>query len=222
MINLRNIKFWIFDLDNTLYSSTANIFSKIDKKMCQFIIDELHVDEEEALKIKNKYFLEHGTTLNGLMKKHNINAERFLEFVHDIDYSFLNKNEMLNNEIKKLPGKKIIFTNGSKKHAKTTIEKLGIKDNFSVIFDIVDSDYIPKPDITPYKKLISDNRIICSESIFFEDIAKNLIPAHKLGMKTAWIENNDKYCKEGFDGYHIDYRVKNLTKFLEDINNNLT
>ena len=98
---------------------------------------------------------------------------------------------------------------------------MGIKDNFSVIFDIVDSDYIPKPDITPYKKLISDNRIICSESIF-EDIAKNLIPAHKLGMKTAWIENNDKYCKEGFDGYHIDYRVKNLTKFLEDINNNLT
>ena len=219
MINLRNIKFWIFDLDNTLYSSTANIFSKIDKKMCQFIIDELHVDEEEALKIKNKYFLEHGTTLNGLMKKHNINAERFLEFVHDIDYSFLNKNEILNKELKKLPGKKIIFTNGSKKHAKITIEKLGIKDNFSVIFDIVDSDYIPKPDITPYKKLISDNRIICSESIFFEDIAKNLIPAHKLGMKTAWIENNDKYCKEGFDGYHIDFRVKNLTKFLEDINN---
>ena len=100
MINLRNIKFWIFDLDNTLYSSTANIFSKIDKKMCQFIIDELHVDEEEALKIKNKYFLEHGTTLNGLMKKHNINAERFLEFVHDIDYSFLNKNEILNKELK--------------------------------------------------------------------------------------------------------------------------
>ena len=222
MINLRNIKFWIFDLDNTLYSSTANIFSKIDKKMCQFIIDELHVDETEALEIKNKYFLEHGTTLNGLMKKHNINAERFLEFVHDIDYSFLNKNEILNKELKKLTGKKIIFTNGSKKHAETTIEKLGIKDNFSVIFDIVDSDYIPKPDIASYKKLISKNRIKCSESIFFEDIAKNLLPAHKLGMKTAWIENNDKYCKEGFDGYHIDYRVKNLTKFLEDINNNLT
>ena len=221
MINLRNIKFWIFDLDNTLYSSTANIFSKIDKKMCQFIIDELHVDEEEALKIKNKYFLEHGTTLNGLMKKHNINAERFLEFVHDIDYSFLNKNEILNKELKNCLVKKLFLQMGQK-HAKITIEKLGIKDNFSVIFDIVDSDYIPKPDITPYKKLISDNRIICSESIFFEDIAKNLIPAHKLGMKTAWIENNDKYCKEGFDGYHIDYRVKNLTKFLEDINNNLT
>ena len=219
MIDLKKIKFWIFDLDNTLYSSTANIFSKIDKKMCQFIIDELRVDEAEALKIKNKYFLEHGTTLNGLMKKHNINAERFLEFVHDIDYSFLNKNEILNKELKKLTGKKIIFTNGSKKHAETTIEKLGIKDNFSVIFDIVDSDYIPKPDIAPYKKLISKNRIKCSESIFFEDIAKNLLPAHKLGMKTAWIENNDKYCKEGFDGYHIDFRVKNLTKFLEDINN---
>ena len=122
MISLKNIKFWIFDLDNTLYSSTTNIFSKIDKKMCQFIIDELHVDETEALEIKNKYFLEHGTTLNGLMKKHNINAERFLEFVHDIDYSFLNKNEILNKELKKLTGKKIIFTNGSKKHAETTIE----------------------------------------------------------------------------------------------------
>ena len=218
MISLKNIKFWIFDLDNTLYSSTTNIFNKIDKKMCQFIIDELRVDESEALKIKNKYFHEHGTTLNGLMKKHNINAERFLEFVHDIDYSFLNKNEKLNYELKKLPGSKIIFTNGSKKHAKITIEKLGIKDNFSVIFDIVDSDYIPKPDITPYKKLISKYRINCSESIFFEDIAKNLLPAHKLGIKTAWIENDDKYCKEGSDGYHVDFRVKNLTKFLEDIN----
>ena len=218
MINLKNIKFWIFDLDNTLYSSTTNIFSKIDKKMCQFIIDELRVDESEALKIKNKYFHEHGTTLNGLMKKHNINAERFLEFVHDIDYSFLNKNEKLNYELKKLPGSKIIFTNGSKKHAETTILKLGIKDNFSGIFDIVDSDYIPKPDIAPYKKLISKYRINCSESIFFEDIAKNLLPAHQLGIKTAWIENDDKYCKEGFDGYHVDFRVKNLTKFLEDIN----
>tara|TARA_B100000886_G_scaffold338939_1_gene302992 strand:- start:36 stop:704 length:669 start_codon:yes stop_codon:yes gene_type:complete len=218
MISLKNIKFWIFDLDNTLYSSTTNIFSKIDKKMCQFIIDELSVNETEALKIKNKYFHEHGTTLNGLMKKHNINAERFLEFVHDIDYSFLNKNEKLNYELKKLPGLKIIFTNGSKKHAETTILKLGIKDNFSGIFDIVDSDYIPKPDIAPYKKLIDKYRIDCSKSIFFEDIAKNLLPAHQLGIKTAWIENDDKYCKEGFDGNHVDFRVKNLTKFLEDIN----
>ena len=133
-------------------------------------------------------------------------------------YSGIDEFEKLNYELKKLPGSKIIFTNGSKKHAETTILKLGIKDNFSGIFDIVDSDYIPKPDIAPYKKLISKYRINCSESIFFEDIAKNLLPAHKLGIKTAWIENDDKYCKEGFDRYHVDFRVKNLTKFLEDIN----
>ena len=92
MRELNNIRHWIFDLDNTLYSATTNVFGKIDKKMCEFIMENLKVPQDEALKIKNEYFHSHGTTLNGLMKKHKIDAHHFLEFVHDIDYDFLKEN----------------------------------------------------------------------------------------------------------------------------------
>ena len=138
MKELSNIRHWIFDLDNTLYSATTNVFGKIDKKMCEFIMENLNVSKQEALKIKNDYFHNHGTTLNGLMKKHDIDAHHFLEFVHDIDYNFLNKNPELNNEIAKLPGEKIIFTNGSKKHAERVIERLVVEENFQKIFVILD------------------------------------------------------------------------------------
>ena len=218
MKELSEIRHWIFDLDNTLYSSSTNVFAKIDKKMCQFIMDNLHLSKEEALKIKNDYFHNYGTTLNGLMKKHNIDANLFLEFVHDIDYSFLNENSELNEEIKNLPGEKIIFTNGSKKHAERVMERLGIQENFKKIFDIEACEFIPKPEIEPYQKMIGEFQVDCKKSIFFEDIAQNLEPAHKLGMKTAWIEGDDPYCKKGFDGKHVHYTVKNLTEFLKQTN----
>ena len=218
MKELSKIKHWIFDLDNTLYAATTNVFNKIDKKMCEFIMENLKVSREDALKIKNNYFHQHGTTLNGLMKKHDIDAHHFLEFVHDIDYSFLKKDPSLNEEIKKLRGDKIIFTNGSKKHAERVIEKLGVEENFDKIFDIADCDFIPKPEIEPYNKLIDTFDIKVEESIFFEDIAKNLEPAHRLGMKTAWVRNDDPYCKEGFDGNHVHYKIENLTEFLKQTN----
>ena len=153
MRELNIIRHWIFDLDNTLYSATTNVFGKIDKKMCEFIMENLKVPQDEALKIKNEYFHSHGTTLNGLMKKHKIDAHHFLEFVHDIDYDFLKEDRELNAQIKKLPGEKIIFTNGSKKHAKRVIERLGIENNFEKIFDIVDCDFIPNPKLNLIKNL---------------------------------------------------------------------
>ena len=221
MIELKNIRHWVFDLDNTLYPNTTNLFSKIDVLMCKFIEDNLRVSSEEALSIKDTYFHEHGTTLNGLIKNHKINAEEFLEFVHNIDYSLLQKDLDLANEIKKLPGEKIIFTNGTKKHAQKVMKQLGIENNFEKIFDIIDAEFIPKPEIVPYKKMISIFEIDTKNSIFIEDIAKNLLPAHELGMKTAWVENEDLYCKAGFDGKHVHYKVKKLSDFLKQINESI-
>jgi len=109
MDEIKNVKFWIFDLDNTLYPSSTNLFSRIDKLMANFITEHLNVNHEEAIQIKNDYFQKHGTTLNGLIKNHNVDPHHFLEFVHNIDYSFLNKNEKLNKEIKSLPGKKLFL-----------------------------------------------------------------------------------------------------------------
>ena len=199
MDKIKDVKFWIFDLDNTLYPSSTNLFSGIDKLMASFITQHLNVDHEEAIQIKNDYFQKHGTTLNGLIKNHNIDPHHFLEFVHNIDYSFLNKNEKLNKEIKSLPGKKIIFTNGSRKHANNVISNMQLDENLFSIFDIVDSDFVPKPERSPYERLIKKYDIIPEQSIFFEDIARNLKPAHDLGMKTGWVINEDNWAKEGHD-----------------------
>ena len=155
------------------------------------------------------------------MKNHKIDAEEFLEFVNNIDYSLLQKDLDLANEIKKLPGEKIIFTNGTKKHAQKVMKQLGIENNFEKIFDIIDAEFIPKPEIVPYKKMISIFEIDTKNSIFIEDIAKNLLPAHELGMKTAWVESYDSYCKQGYDGKHVHYTIKNLTDFLKKINESI-
>ena len=117
MKSLTKIKFWLFDLDNTLYDGATKVFDQVDKKMSKFISEKLNVSLEEARKIQKNYFQEYNTTLNGMIKHHKIDADEFLEFVHNVDLSFLNKNEFLEEEIKKLKGKKIIFTNGSKAHA---------------------------------------------------------------------------------------------------------
>ena len=117
MKELKNIKFWLFDLDNTLYSGATKVFEQVDKKMTYFISSKLNISKEEARKIQKNYFQEYNTTLNGMIKHHKIDADEFLEFVHDVDLNFLNKDEILEDEIKKLEGKKIIFTNGSRAHA---------------------------------------------------------------------------------------------------------
>jgi putative hydrolase of the HAD superfamily len=218
MEKIKDIKFWIFDLDNTLYPSSTNLFSGIDKLMASFITQHLKVGHEEAMQIKNDYFQKHGTTLNGLIKNHNIDPHHFLEFVHNIDYSFLSKNEKLNKEINSLPGKKIIFTNGSKKHANNVISNLQLDENLFSIFDIVDSDFVPKPERSPYERLIKKYDIIPEQSIFFEDIARNLKPAHDLGMKTGWVINEDNWAKEGHDEDHVHFKIKELDHFLEQCN----
>lgn len=146
-MDLSNIDSWVFDLDNTLYSPEEEIFSQIDKKMTEFIISKFNVDEEEAFNIQKKYFLEYGTTLSGLMKRKNIDPDEFLEFVHDINLEILKPNNKLTSIIEKLPGDKFVFTNGSKKHAENVIQQLQMNKVFDDIFDIKDSNFIPKPNI---------------------------------------------------------------------------
>ena len=218
MKELKKIKYWLFDLDNTLYSGDTKVFDQVDKKMSKFISEKLKVSEEEAKKIQKNYFHEYNTTLNGMIKNHDIDATEFLEFVHDVNLDFLKKDEFLGNQINKLNGKKIIFTNGSKAHAANVTEKIGIDKLFDGVFDIVDSDFYPKPSIEPYKKIIENYNIEPEYCIFFEDIARNLKPAHELGMKTVWIKNKEPWAAEYSDSEFINYRTDNLAKFLEEIN----
>ena len=136
MNELNNIKYWLFDLDNTLYDGATKVFEQVDKKMTKFISEKLKVNKEEARKIQKNYFQEYNTTLNGMIKNHKIDADEFLEFVHDVDLNFLNKDELLEDQIRKLNGKKIIFTNGSRAHAENVTKRIGIDKLFDGIFDI--------------------------------------------------------------------------------------
>ena len=218
MKDLKNIKYWIFDLDNTLYSGDTKVFDQVDKKMSKFISEKLNVSIEEAKKIQKNYFHEYNTTLNGMIKNHEIDADEFLKFVHDVDFGFLKPNKPLKREISNLNGKKFIFTNGSKAHVENVTKRIGIEKLFDGVFDIVESDFIPKPSIEPYKKIIEKYKIEPQYSIFIEDIARNLKPAHELGMKTVWIKNDEPWAAKFSDSDFINYKTNNLAKFLKEIN----
>ena len=218
MKKFKSISCWIFDLDNTLYSGKTKVFEQVDKKMSQYISQKLNVSVKETEKIQKNYFHEYNTTLNGMIKNHKINAEEFLEFVHDIDIDFLEKDLKLSEEIKKLKGKKLIFTNGSRKHALNVTQRIGIDHHFDDIFDIVDSEFLPKPAIEPYKKLVKKHNIDPKLCVFVEDIARNLKPAYEMGMKTVWIENDEPWAKKFSDSDFVDYKTNNLAEFLKKIN----
>ena len=218
MKELKKIKYWLFDLDNTLYSGDTKVFDQVDKKMSSFISKKLNIDLEEAKKIQKNYFHEYNTTLNGMIKNHNIDAEEFLEFVHDVNLDFLKKDLDLQNELTNLVGKKYIFTNGSKAHASNVTKRIGIKNLFDGVFDIVESDFIPKPSIEPYKKIIQKYGIDPEYCIFIEDIARNLKPAYELGMKTVWIKNDEPWAAKFSNENFINYRTDNLSDFLRRIN----
>ena len=218
MKELTKIKYWMFDLDNTLYSGDTKVFDQVDKKMSKFISEKLNVSIEEAKKIQKNYFHEYNTTLNGMIKNHKIDANEFLEFVHDVDLNFLKEDKALENEIRKLNGKKIIFTNGSKAHAANVTKRIGIDKLFDGVIEKVESNFIPKPSIEPYKKIIENYKIEPQYCIFFEDIARNLKPAHELGMKTVWIKNDEPWAAKYSDSDFINYKTDNLVKFLKEIN----
>ena len=214
----QSIKFWIFDLDNTLYAGKTKVFEQVNKRMSKYISEKLNVSVEQAKKIQKKYFYEYNTTLNGMIKNHKIDANEFLEFVHDINIDFVKEDPELKKELKLLEGKKFIFTNGSKKHALNVTKKIGINQYFDDIFDIIDSNFVPKPAMEPYKKLVKKHKIDPNLCVLIEDIARNLKPAYELGMKTVWIENDEPWAKKFSDSDFISFKTNNLSEFLKQIN----
>ena len=218
MKDLINIKYWVFDLDNTLYSGQTKVFAEVSKNMSAYISKKLDIDLIKAKELQRKYFYENGTTLSGLMKYDKINPHEFLEFVHNIDISWLPKDLLLRQELIKIREKKYIFTNGSHSHVKNVTKQLGIEDLFDGTFTITDADFVPKPNIESYKKMIKKFDIDPKESILIEDIAHNLEQAKNLGMKTCWLENNETFAKKDADKPYIDYKIKNLPSFLQEIN----
>jgi len=218
MKEFKKIKNFIFDCDGVLYSDLEKVFGQVSKKMTEYISKHLQLDLKKAKELQTNYFHRYNTSLNGLMMHHKINPEEFLKYVHDINLDFLKKDLELRKELLKLDAKKIVFTNGSNDHVANITKHLGIEDLFDGIFDIVDCNFIPKPAIESYEKLSQKFNIVPNETVFIEDIAKNLEPAKKLGMKTVWLINNEYWGKKDSDKDFIDLKIKNLSSFLKEIN----
>ncbi len=218
MKEFKKIKNFIFDCDGVLYNDLEKVFGQVSKKMTEYIAKKLNLDLKKAKELQTNYFHKYNTSLNGLMIHHEINPDEFLKYVHDINLDFLEKDLVLRKELLKLEAKKIVFTNGSNDHVANITKHLGIDDLFDGVFDIVDCNFIPKPAIESYKKLSKKFNINPNETLFIEDIAKNLEPAKKLGMKTVWLVNNEYWGKKDSDKDFIDLKIKNLSSFLKEIN----
>ena len=218
MKELKNIEYFIFDLDGTCYLQLEEVFGQVSKRMGEFISIKLNIDLKKAKEIQKEYFHKYNTTLNGLILNNKADAHEFLKYVHDIDISFLKKDKILREELIKLKAKKYIFTNGSHDHILNVTKHLGVEDLFDGMWDIVDSNFKPKPLIEPYNMLIKKFDINPDLAIFIDDIAQNLEPAKKIGMKTAWLINNEYWGKKDANKSYIDYRIQSLPSFLQEIN----
>ena len=182
---LGEIDHWVFDLDNTLYPASKSLFPQIDARMKRFIARLLDLPIDQAHALQKKYYRDYGTTLRGLMTVHGIDPREFLEFVHDIDHGVLERSPRLDAALGRLPGRKVVFTNGSRPHAEKVLRALGVEDRFDAIFDIVDADYIPKPDPRPYGELSRALGVDPTRAVMVEDLERNLVPAADLGMITV-------------------------------------
>lgn len=178
---------WIFDLDNTLYPHHTNLFSQIDGRMTAYVSELLRLSRDDARKVQKELYRDYGTTLRGLMMRHRIDPDDFLEKVHDIDYSWLVPDPVLGAAIRQLPGRKFIFTNGNRGHAERTARQLGILDHFDDIFDIVSAELMPKPERRTYERFTELHGIAPDRAVMFEDLARNLSVPKAIGMKTVLI-----------------------------------
>jgi putative hydrolase of the HAD superfamily len=217
MKKLKNIKNILFDCDGVLYQDLEAVFGQVSKKMTEYISKKLNLDLKVAKELQRSYFHKYDTSLNGLMIHHDIPPREFLDYVHDIDLSFLEKDKTLRNELESTNLRKFVFTNGSKEHVKNITTSLGIDDQFENVFDIVDAKYNPKPAAKAFDLMLEKFKIDPNETLYIEDIAKNLSIGKERGAKTAWLINNEYWGKKESDKDYIDYKIENLSLFLKEI-----
>lgn len=214
---LGSIDSWIFDLDNTLYPARVDLFALIDEKMGAYIQRLLDVDATEARRVQKRYFIEHGTTLSGLMEHEGVDPCDFLDFVHDIDMSRLAPDPLLNSALAKLPGRKLIYTNGDADYAGRVLNGLGLAEAFDGLFDIHGARYRPKPHPDAYGDMCRALGVEPSRALFVEDMARNLKPAKAIGMATVWVNNGSEHGSADASPEFIDFETHDLSHWLNKI-----
>jgi putative hydrolase of the HAD superfamily len=216
---------WVFDLDNTLYPPDCGLWPAIEERITHFLIEHSGLDGTSARALQRYYYHQHGTTLRGLVDEDGLQPHEFLEFVHDIDRSSLPPNPKLGAEIARLPGRKLIFTNGSRRHALDTIAQLGLTDLFEDAFDIVAAGLVPKPSAGAYDSFLAAHSVDPRRAAMFEDIAKNLVVPSARGMTTVLVtgkpgqtDHRQAPDRERPPGEFVDFVTDDLAGFLGSVN----
>jgi putative hydrolase of the HAD superfamily len=214
---LAHVESWIFDLDNSLYPASSNLFELIDLRMGDYIQRLLGVDAAEARRVQKGYFHAHGTTLAGLMASHGVSPGEFLDFVHDIDLARLAADPVLVAALDRLPGRKFVFTNASEDYARRVLDRLGLANAFDGMHDIHAMAYVPKPDPSAYQAICQRHGIDPTRALFADDMARNLRPAKALGMATLWVDNGSEQADGVAEAAFIDYRAEDIAGWLSDV-----
>ena len=224
MKSLKEMKYLLLDLDGVCYGShngypLEKVFGLVSKRMTLFIQEKIGLDEKKAKELQTNYFYKYNTSLNGLMLHHNVIGDEFLKYVHDIDISFMKKDKVMRNELENLDMEKFIFTNGSAEHAQNILTRLGIYDLFGKekVFDIKDAGYVPKPEAQTFDLMVKKFGINPKETIYIEDIAKNLSIGFERGCTTVWLINDEHFGKIDSDKDYISHKIENLSLFLKEI-----
>jgi len=219
-----HIDTWVFDLDNTLYPHHVNLWQQVDARINEFVAAWLKISSEEARLIQKDYYRRFGTTMRGMMTLHGVRADDYLAYVHKIDHSPLEPNPVMGAALTKLPGRKLILTNGSVDHAGKVLERLDLSSHFDAVFDIIAADLEPKPAAQTYQKFLDLHRVNPARSAMFEDLSRNLVVPHQLGMTTVLVVPDgtrevvrEDWELEGRDASHIDYVTDDLTAFLQGL-----
>ena len=217
-----NVETWVFDLDNTLYPRHLNLWQQVDDRIRAYIADFLKVSPDEAFRMQKDYYKRYGTSMRGMMTELGMDPDDYLAFVHKIDHSPLEPNPALGAAIEKLPGRKLILTNGTRTHADAVMRRLDIHMHFDDVFGINEADLEPKPLPQTYDKFLKLHGVDPARAAMFEDLARNLAVPHSLGMTTVLVvpEGSREVVREawemeGHDAPHVDHVTDDLTGFLQ-------
>jgi putative hydrolase of the HAD superfamily len=215
---------WVFDLDNTLYPHHVNLWQQVDERIRDYIAEFLKVTKEEAFRLQKDYYKRYGTSMRGLMTEHGMQSDDFLDFVHQVDHSPLEPNPGLGAAIERLPGRKLILTNGTRRHVDAVLARLGLGQHFDGVFDIVAAALEPKPSAQTYDRFLEVHGVDAASAAIFDDLARNLAVPHALGMTTVLVVPHhtrevfrEAWELEGRDAPHVDYVTDDLTAFLQAI-----
>jgi putative hydrolase of the HAD superfamily len=209
--HFEHIDTWVFDLDNTLYHPSADLFGLMDPRFADYVMRVTGYDADHAAQLAIDYWHSHGSTMAGLMEEHDVDPHHFLADVHDIDISHLTPDRELAEAIGTLPGRKIVYTNGSNNHAARVLKARGLTHAFDAVFGIEDAALTPKPHAQSFATVFARADVTPTSAAMFEDEARNLVVPHDLGMRTVHVHDDP------LDAAYVHHNTDDLTAFLTQV-----